>query len=205
MSNGLNVSSFLSDVSPALRQFLQCPEFELRLSEEWGADNKEARALLRQALSDLTKEDHSDLSSPPRSDSFSISISHCAELGGFACVRRPRAIGFDVEIAERVKDTVASRISTPEEKASAPSPALLWAAKEAVYKSLLGPGQPPHFTAVNIEGWLKFGQSSKFEKLNKAWEFRAVMSQTDPIPGVGIALLYSKFAFAFFYRSDLST
>lgn len=162
--------------------------------------------MIREALSEVTQENHRDLSAPPKSNIFSISVSHCSGLGGFALVPLPHSIGFDIEVADRVKDAIATRISTPEERTEAPAPSLLWAAKEAAYKSLLGSGQPPHFTVVVTGGWLKLGQPLKLEEnLIDTWEFRANLSQTDPIPGVGIAFHYQKYAFAFFYRSYLST
>jgi len=176
------------------------------LDENWSADLKEARSLIRESLSEFTQEDHYDLSAPPKSKKFSISISHCSGLGGFTLVPLPQSIGFDIEVADRVKDAIATRISTPEEKAQAPSPALLWAAKESAYKSLLGPNQPPHFTVVVTGGWLKLGQPLKLEKnLIDVWEFQAHLSQTDSIHGVGIAFRLEKYAFAFFYRTYLST
>lgn len=206
MSNGLNVSSFLHEGLPQLRHFLKCPELVLNLNEDWSADHKEGRSMIREALSNWTQESHHDLSSPPRSKSYSISISHCSGLGGFACVPLPHSIGFDVEVTDRVKDAIAARISTPEEKSMAPTPALLWAAKEAAFKSLLGSHQPPHFTVVVTEGWLKLGQPLELEgKPLDIWQFQASMSQTDSIPGVGVAFLLSKYTFAIFYRSNLST
>lgn len=202
MSNGPNASFLIESLLSEIKEALDLPLLELRLNEDWGSHHPHGRLALREALSQLTNENHRDLSAPPRSSSLSISVSHCALLGGFVYTPKPTKIGLDIEIIERAKEPVVKRISAPQEFSLAPTPALLWAAKEATFKSLIGPHQPPVLSDIVIGEWLSFGQVFGLEgKVHNAWKFQASLSQTDALQGTGLVFYYSKFVMALFCGS----
>lgn len=86
---------------------------------------------------------------------FSYSISHSNNLGGAAFLDSAEGqIGFDVEVTSRVLSEVALRVSSSEQLKNAPTPAALFVAKEAAFKSLRGPRQPKVLSEVEIIDWV---------------------------------------------------
>ena len=150
---------------------------QIHLHADYGSSNPSYRNLIRTHLALLEENasaDILDLNKIPTLSHHSVSISHCASLGGFAVVNQPKQIGFDIEVFDRVSDAVAQRISTPEECRAAPNSAALWVAKEATFKSLRSKHQPPVIADILIYDWapLADGQSQSF---------RAKCRNSDPI------------------------
>jgi hypothetical protein len=147
----------------------------IEIRSEWGADAHDHRAELRKAAAIAIKktvalkklfsigdsQSLQDLSKTPDLQGLSISISHCKDAGGF--VAAPRAlgqIGFDIEIASRVRPDLMLRMSSPAEMSMAPSAAHLWVAKEATFKSLLGASQPPILSSIRVRSWLDLNEET---------------------------------------------
>ena len=121
----------------------------------------------------LTLEEKKNLLTPgfpPQLLFASISISHCAFLGGFvisssevgnelslvlkpSSAKRQIFIGFDVEELGRAKEKTVLRISNQEELNKAPSPSALWSAKEAAYKSLSLLRKGTYIKDISIFDW----------------------------------------------------
>lgn len=97
-----------------------------------------------------------DLKLRPSTDGWSISVSHCRTVGGWAAVPQPRRIGFDLELSERIREEAVARVATPEEIQKAPRFHYLWCAKEAYYKAL-GDDQPGTFSQVSVTDWQEIG------------------------------------------------
>ncbi|MYE07356.1 MAG: 4'-phosphopantetheinyl transferase superfamily protein [Oligoflexia bacterium] len=106
---------------------------------------------------------------PPQLPFASVSVSHCAFLGGFvispsgslntpssslklAFVKQP-FIGFDLEQLGRAKEKTLLRISNKKELSDTPSPSALWSAKEAAYKSISSLQRDTHIKHISIFGW----------------------------------------------------
>ncbi len=86
----------------------------------------------------------------------SISIAHCPFIGGFLFVfDTSLSIGFDIEQKKRITKKLIGRISSTEEIQTAPSPALLWAAKEAGFKCLYERQTQLLLSACRISHWRK--------------------------------------------------
>jgi phosphopantetheinyl transferase (holo-ACP synthase) len=63
-------------------------------------------------------------------------------------------VGFDIEQIVRVQPQTAQRVcATQDEFTRAPSPAALWCAKEASFKSLKGAHQPLVLSEIEIKCW----------------------------------------------------
>lgn len=82
------------------------------------------------------------------------SISHTLTWGGFALSEK--AVGFDMEVSDRVTERVVRRISSDVEMEQAQvlglSFARLWCAKESAWKAYrLNGVQPPVISSVSIE------------------------------------------------------
>jgi hypothetical protein len=93
-----------------------------------------------------------------------VSVSHCPMAGGFALTLSREFIGFDLEVASRVRPTLARRIcQTEEEFRSAPDAAALWASKEAAYKSLRGFQQPEVISQIEIGRWQRLSQCETYQ------------------------------------------
>ena len=88
----------------------------------------------------LSKEQKNSLLTPgvpPKIPFASVSISHCAFMGGFIIFPFPAlSVGFDLEEQGRAKENTALRISNKNEIKKSPSPSVLWSAKESAYKSI---------------------------------------------------------------------
>lgn len=184
----------------AARDALALPELEISVSPNWKSDKSIGpRQLLRESLAEKLKAlsptvDSSsvrDLAHLPHHPNYSISISHCRALGGFALIPKPHAIGFDIEEIHRVKETVAERIGNAKD-AKPPTPAHLWAAKEALFKCLVVGQQPEIIASLAVHSWTLSAPG--------IYTFRAARIDSAPDPrGYGVAfktdqLIYSVFA-----------
>lgn len=137
------------------------------LKPEWSSLNADHRLKIRKGL--LTElEKHTplsveekgrllDLEHTPLHSKIGISISHNKNCGGFVLNPQGQAMGFDIEIKDRVKENLISRIAVSKDEAQrAPSAASLWVAKEAALKCLLRSGLQPNVVAeVEIGDWKK--------------------------------------------------
>lgn len=143
------------------------PSFEICLSEQWGSNSNDHRLLIRKNLLERFPNEAAlmDLSKPPRPMSHSVSISHTQNLGGWAATIRPRQIGFDLELTERIKRPAVERICDDEELEACPEFPRLWGAKESLYKALEG-SQPKVISEIKIHRWAELGPSLyRFESL----------------------------------------
>lgn len=144
------------------------------LSTEFGSESADHRIKLRKALQTYVRDESHhlgrpidresadvliDLSKPPRIPAWAISVSHCPVAGGFIAVPSEYALGFDLEIANRLTLPVLERVAaTPREKELlrklpiGDERAYFWVAKEAAIKAF-GNAQPnarPHFGDVEL-------------------------------------------------------
>jgi hypothetical protein len=162
---------------PFLKEFKEV-ELEAFTDSAWGSDipghREKIRAALQQRLNTHWNQDVlapevqavSDLTHIPQFKKIYASIAHSKELGGFVISRRP--VGFDIEHSVRVRAEIVERISLPDEVLQAPSPAHLWAAKEATYKALLHYQQPSALSSLLVGSW----NQNTFRLLNDKF-FRA--------------------------------
>jgi len=148
----------------ASRTGLRLDDLHFVLQAEWGARHAGHRGLIREdvirTLSNrglrLTREQlelFRDLDHPPTHPDIAISISHCRALGGYAWTTQPGLIGFDIEETSRINPKTAERISVPEEFSQAPSPAVLWVAKEAAFKALAAAARSTAVSEMRIADW----------------------------------------------------
>jgi hypothetical protein len=171
----------LTQLKPTLFRHLDLEDAELQVGREWASDAKDHRQLLRAAvaaklnLNEAQRFDLMNLSCPPRVEGVSISLSHCPRAGGFLLWPQKSAqIGFDLEDPGRIQGAVVERISTLAELNAAPSPALLWVAKEATFKSLFGPSQPAAISTIFVAKWESiepsiWGFHAQVQGLNDKW------------------------------------
>jgi hypothetical protein len=172
-------SQFSEGEVESIRKLLQIQSLEICALPEWGSSQRDYRSLI-----------HFDLSHKVCSSS---SISHAPDMGGYACTQDVGVwIGFDIELSSRVTAKITQRVcKTQQELISAPSPAALWTAKEAAYKSLRTLNQPKVITEISIHGW------ENINLFTNTFDF----SSAYPNPGFtgrGAVIQSSKFHFAFF-------
>lgn len=171
---------FPLDILSEVRVHLEDPSLELFLNDHWGSHHPQYRQLL-----------HTDLKLRGRvADS---SISHTEGLGGYLVSQNhSHKIGFDLEVVERVKPEVARRIcETAAEFEEAPSPASLWAAKEASYKALKGPQQPLVVMQIRIGGWQKHASQIETCRIENHQKLEVSVTK-------GITYLHSGYVYSFF-------
>lgn len=143
------------DISGLIERFREfAPGLEGHLAEEFSSRHKDHRKEIRRALRKSLglAAEVEDLSHPPKPDGWSVSISHCHELGGWVAVRDPRKIGFDLEVRDRLHPRLIERISNPGELDKIPDGCYLWCAKEAYFKAL-AKDQPVAVTQLYIDKW----------------------------------------------------
>lgn len=151
------------------------------LNEDWGSQADEFRLRLRKAIisklaspgSTVSKQVIDtllDLSVPPQLNpqlsDLKISISHSKGLGGWIQAETSSFVGFDIELSSRLSLSPVKRVSTQQELASAPSPAHLWTAKEASFKSLCLTHNLQTLSQVETQTWIPLQ--------NHWWMFKAV-------------------------------
>lgn len=177
-----------------LRSYFGRDDLRLFYRAEWGSSVFDHRRLIREAVRELTGEDHSDLEKLPVSAKYSISVSHSHTAGGFASVLQPLFIGFDIEETARIQAPVVARISSKEEIAAAPSAPALWSAKEAAFKALATLGNWQVLRDVSICDWME----AEFPSSTAAWSFRVLKSQTVHESGQGLVFSRDNLTFAVF-------
>lgn len=131
------------------------PELQGAFSADWSAKSPDYRLRIRQSLQrHLAPSDLGilDLDRRPQLSEWSISISHCPTVGGWAALPRPSRVGVDMEEISRIKLPIIERISLTTEISAAPHPEFLWCAKEAFFKAL-DSEQPSVMTELQIGGW----------------------------------------------------
>ena len=187
-----------------LRELLQNSSLEIALKKEWGAEQKTYRQDIRTALSLSLKENFANLDERPGSLKKAISISHCPGLGGYASIAKPGCIGFDVEIEDRVQSKIAARMATPKEMTDTPSPAHLWVAKEAAYKSLGESLQPVVLSAVEISEWSQLTlHDPSTNEAQIVWKFRAFCLENSQLAnGQGLVFIQKPLIFGLFASSS---
>lgn len=174
----------LSKLERPLRELnLTKADWEVRTFSKGSSRQPAHRAHIRARLSGFAKNRSQaepnlshlhNLEELPSLPDWSVSISHCPVLGGFAATRREKGqIGFDLESNRRVSEQIIKYVMfTPEELARAPGPGLLWVAKEATFKSLLGPDQPTVLSQIEVNGWQKLAP--------EIWQFSAQFHAVKP-------------------------
>ncbi|RZA11467.1 MAG: 4'-phosphopantetheinyl transferase superfamily protein, partial [Proteobacteria bacterium] len=193
-----------------LRELLGCEFLDLDVREEWSARHSDSREKIRAALSARWSEDLSDLSAPPRSLKSAISISHCRLVGGFALAPSEWALGFDVEEAARVRESVMERVTTSQERAEAPSLGALWAAKEAGFKALSS--QISLISEISVGGWrprlvpslgtpVATPVVSRRSNLSDVFSFELSNPQTTPERSQGVVFTREELVFALFLKA----
>jgi 4'-phosphopantetheinyl transferase EntD len=134
------------------------------IQPHFGAGNEGHRDAIRRHLAEnlsLVDPAVTDLSAPPDVSTWSISISHTTDLGGWLAVNKPRQIGFDLEVRARVREAVVRRMCTPDEIERVSDLALLWSAKEALFKAMAR-GQPATLSQLRIVEWTVRGALAHF-------------------------------------------
>lgn len=165
-----------------------------RMSPDWAGSDLAHRLMIRQdivaQLPGLTPSEKTqlvDLNQRPQSERWSMSVSHTRSHGGWLALRQPMNVGFDMEMRSRVHGQLLGRMATPEERALAPLPALLWPAKEAVFKAIPAACQPPVITAIELTAWVALGSD--------LYQFSA------NVPGYGFATQDETLLFTVFLRA----
>ncbi len=143
---GMNAETLKPWLEHTQRQLI-IPDLKIFLQSDWGASARpNPTSNGRRQLAKFIETQSLDKTR--------ISVSHTKGVGGFATSSSPRQIGFDMEITERVSPEIARRICQLEEEFDeAPSPALLWVAKESAFKSTRGFTQPTFLSLIKISAW----------------------------------------------------
>lgn len=128
--------------------------------ESFGAQTPGYRDAIRAHLArtlNLDDPDVRDLSTPPAPAAWSVSVSHTQDLGGWMALAKPARIGFDLELRARVREAVIRRMCGADEVRLVGDPALLWSAKEAMFKCVAVEAQPTSLSALTVTGWQRLG------------------------------------------------
>lgn len=161
----INIFEDLKIIEIRFREILQCQSLEIRLSREWGAEHSTHRQDIRQGILNsfptLNSLEILNLSQAPVMTPATVSlphprfsISHTTGLGGFA-VSLQGSVGFDIEVVARVTSKIAHRVAIGKELELAPNPAVLWVAKEAIFKGLRPFLQPTTLSQIETICWKK--------------------------------------------------
>lgn len=129
----------------------------VRTSRTWASSRPGFREAIRRDIAESlgsTELSILALDALPVSQLADISVSHNANLGGYALAGKGEPIGFDVERLSRLSRRSSSFASVDgEELAAAPCAELLWPAKEAAFKAM-GPAlQPRLIRQIVIGTW----------------------------------------------------
>lgn len=147
-----------------IKEALGCKSLEYFYSPDFGSANAGLFSDWRQKLQ--IEIDHRLSSSAKKSY---CSISHSKHLGGAAFIAPDEGqLGFDIEESSRVSKIVAVRIADEKQFKQAPTPAALFVAKEAAFKSMRGPRQPAVISEVEIFNWEKVRQEPPLYKFSAA-------------------------------------
>ena len=135
------------------------PDFRGEVRPDFGAGTEGHRDAIRGHLArvlGVTDPTVTNLSAPPELNHWSVSITHTLDRGGWLAVPKPRRIGFDLEVRARVREATVRRMCSPEEVARVGDLALLWSAKEALFKAM-AKGQPATLSQLKIAEWTTEG------------------------------------------------
>lgn len=158
------------------------------LNSEWGALRDNHRLSLHTAVEQFRE----------------FSISHAPEAGGFVAVApdssRTLPVGFDIEVTERVKAIVVKRVMNDSDDVPLRVPqSLIWSAKEAAFKSMKGPNQPPVISEIMTFAWKRVHEGLwEFSYAPKPRKKGPVLSETI---GVGLAWLDGNLQFSVCIRT----
>lgn len=147
----------------------------------YGADQKDGRKLLED---DLLLQKAVLAGMAPYS-----SISHTKGAGAFALSDCP--VGIDLELRHRpLSDKALHRISDLRERALVQDPIMLWVIKEAAWKSLRGPRQPPTISSIEIRQLTK-------RRTGRGYKFSFNIKNHNNLQrdGLGLVLFRSRFIF----------
>ncbi|MBL7672161.1 MAG: hypothetical protein JNM39_16895 [Bdellovibrionaceae bacterium] len=162
----IDIFEDLKIIEIRFREILQCPSLEIRLSREWGAEHSTHRQDIRQGILNsfptvVNSHDILNLGQAPIMTPATaglphprFSVSHTTGLGGFAASLQG-SIGFDIEVVARVTSQIAQRVAIGKELELAPNPAVLWVAKEAIFKGLRPFLQPTTLSQIETICWKK--------------------------------------------------
>lgn len=161
-----------------------------RFAPEFGSEVRDHRLKIRHSIRDelgvLSEPERGrllDLDEVPDLEDWSVSISHCARLGGWIAAPLPVRVGLDIEVKDRIHGKLLERIAQPGELVKVPDPALLWCAKESCFKALAD-DQPVAMSQLRIEHWSA--------RPDGAWDFScgelrgAVFSAVDLLISVSV-------------------
>lgn len=130
------------DVLSHIQKEIEDSDFKIITFTDWSSSHQGHRLQIRQHIAEnysaFFKRDQMaklfDLTQIPQPENVSLSISHCASVGGY--VFSHYNVGFDIEEKKRISPSVLKRVCSSAELNSAPDPAFLWSAKESAYKAL---------------------------------------------------------------------
>lgn len=183
-----NIKVLLEDTVIKLKPFIK--DNTLLLNTNWGSDNSNNRALIREKIKFFLNNEKNiynsvmNLATLPQSEDFHISISHCKMLGGFVLSNEKAPIGIDIEMSERVKLKTVQRISNHFDHLDFPSPAELWTAKESSFK-VIKKYNPKTISQISITQWEK--TNSSFNKFH--WALPSLK-----LSGIGVSLKHKNFS-----------
>jgi hypothetical protein len=142
-------------------------ELRLKLSEKFGMKNSGNRKLIRESLLVDLKADGlkvvdsevTNLDFLPTCKDVGISISHTNEVGGYVIGSGVKAVGFDIEVTDRVSKKLADRVAKSDE--IYPAPDFFWCAKESAFKMLGSLGKAPQVISdLKITRWEDLGATA---------------------------------------------
>lgn len=163
---------------------LAIAELSVHVQSDWGSDHPDFREKIKQHLKETA-------------DSFknigSSSISHAAGLGGYAYLPDAQMqVGFDIEKRSRVRPSTVQRIcKNTEELLRARLPENLWVAKEAAFKALIGPTQPPVLSDLEVTEWVMHSQDLETYFIDKPEKYGFSIAR-------GAVLTEDEYCFGFF-------
>lgn len=166
------------------------PSSRVVISPQFAASNKQNRLMLSQVIA------------AQKIPERACSISHCPNLGGFFYLANS-AVGFDIELRERITPAIIERVSAPQELLVTDRLGHLWVAKEASFKALRD-RQPATISSVRIKSWQIFRSAEEGKTLAEIWQFvaEAALSPAQqgfkPISGRGLTLSLGPWDFGFF-------
>lgn len=157
---------FHAVIEKELRRILNVPELIAVIDPRFAAGSAGHRENLRREILHRLGDDVEnpgeilDLSKPLlKAGGSYVSIAHVPSGGGFLLSKQP--IGLDLEEADRVQSRVVARVSTADDLSAAPSPAWLWAAKEAAFKALQHAEKSPKLLSqIGIDEWVLTEENS---------------------------------------------
>lgn len=134
---------------------------------------------------------------PPQVPFASLSLSHCALMGGFIISPLVHfSLGFDLEKKNRAKEKTVLRISTQDELNQSPSASALWSAKEAVYKSISQYQNHTHIKQISIFDWQP---TSSKKEITKIYDYQFKTENTN-IKGKGFVCLIANIVVGFAFH-----